>query len=443
MDSTTNSPPPLRRTAYLDGLRGFGALLVYILHHIGATHMEEHQVLENAFGHQGRYYFGAFPFVRIFFTGGHIAVGLFYLISGYVLAAKPLNFIHSRDMAKFAENVGSALFRRWIRLFLPVFGLTFIWMTSWHLLNFLPTGDMVPEPTYLAELSKWFKDQKGFSYFWAGIALSYYSFHAWSIPYEFRGSVVVYTVLVAVAGLGTSARLRVQCVLIFYFLFLLDGWGSALFVCGMLLADMEMLHARNELPKFYARVLTQPKKTYYFLLLAGMYLGGAPAATDKLADFKASPGWYYLSFLVPGACSDPGWFFRFWGGTFIMLAIPRLPWLRSFFETRFCQYLGRISFGLYLVHGPVLWSVGDRVYASIGLQRWGQDKTIPQWINCFPLPRWGIFGIETNFLLAQLFLFPLTIYLAEIFTRLVDEPSVQFAQWLFRKHVEPKRDSVL
>ena len=116
-----------------------------------------------------------------------------------------------------------------------------------------------------------------------------------------------------------------------------------------------------------------------------------------------------------------------------MVAIPRLPWLKSFFETSFCQYLGRISFSLYLVHGPVLWTIGDRIYAATGRVAEAHLRTAPQWINLFPFPGWGPLGLEVNYLLAHLILLPVTLLLAEAATKLFDEPSVRFTQWLYAR----------
>jgi hypothetical protein len=47
----------VNRTAYLDGLRGFAALLVYSLHHQvwGHSGMGGEFILENAFGWNGKY----------------------------------------------------------------------------------------------------------------------------------------------------------------------------------------------------------------------------------------------------------------------------------------------------------------------------------------------------------------------------------------------------
>lgn len=87
--------------------------------------------------------------------------------------------------------------------------------------------------------------------------------------------------------------------------------------------------------------------------------------------------------------------------------------------------------GFYLVHGPVLWTIGDRIYAASGRVREGHVGIVPDWINIFALPNWGPFGLEINYLLPHLILLPLTLCLAEAVTMLIDEPSNQFARWLF------------
>src|ERR1700712_4308318 len=128
------NPPTLRRTSYLDGLRGFAALVVYIQHHQLWAHaaIEAPKVFENAYGYEGKYFFSALPGVRTFFSGGHFAVTVFFVISGYVLSTKPLSLIQSGDYVKLGDNLASALFRRWLRLHIPVICTTFLYITSWH-----------------------------------------------------------------------------------------------------------------------------------------------------------------------------------------------------------------------------------------------------------------------------------------------------------------------
>jgi len=133
---------------------------------------------------------------------------------------------------------------------------------------------------------------------------------------------------------------------------------------------------------------------------------------------------------------DYKWFYLFWASSFIVAAIPRIPWLKAFFETRFNQHMGRISYAFYLVHGPILWTLGDRLYALVGWAQQAQFFGIPNWVNKFPLSKSGPLGLEIAFLVPHLILLPFTLWIAEIVTRLLDEPSVKFTQWFHSKTQE-------
>ena len=68
----TKSESSLSQTAYLDGLRGFAALLVYFLHHQvwGHSGVKGEFILENAFGWDKKYYFVCFPGILYLFLRG-------------------------------------------------------------------------------------------------------------------------------------------------------------------------------------------------------------------------------------------------------------------------------------------------------------------------------------------------------------------------------------
>lgn len=423
---------------YLDGMRGFAALLVYSLHHQvwGHSGVQGEFILENAFGWDNKFYAVCFPGLRVFFSGGHFAVAIFFVISGYVLSAGPLRALQNGEGSKLATRVGSALFRRWLRLFIPVLGTTFVWATSWHLLG-IRNGNVnaaLPERTYRDEIWKWYCDFKNFSFVFTGEANNTYNDHAWSIPMEFRGSIVVYTVLLALIQVETKQRLLCEVVLSWYFMYVVDGWFCCLFMIGMLLCELDLLAEKDELPHFLRFLRPTNNNHWGYLVVFGisLYLGGVPSISNDIAHLRQSPGWYLLSFLKPQAVYDFRWFYRTIAAALAMISIPRISPLRSFFENSFCQYLGRVSFGLYLVHGPVLWSLGDRIYAATGRVREGHIGIVPGWINYSPFPSWGPFGLEINYVAAHFILLPVTLWLADITTRLFDEPSVMFSQWLFR-----------
>jgi len=92
-----------------------------------------------------------------------------------------------------------------------------------------------------------------------------------------------------------------------------------------------------------------------------------------------------------------------------------------------------VSYGFYLVHGPVLWTLGDRLYAASGRVREGHIGVVPGWINLMPLPGVGPFGLEINYLIPQFVCLAFTLWLAELVTRLLDKPSLVISQWIYKK----------
>jgi peptidoglycan/LPS O-acetylase OafA/YrhL len=431
------TPEKLRRTAYLDGLRGFAALLVYWQHHVLWAHYDARTMLERGYGFEDKYAFATLPVVRHFFTGGHFAVATFFVISGYVLSTKPLSLLQAGDYAKLGDNLASALFRRWLRLYIPLMATTFIYMLTWHLFGFgkLYVEPAKPQSNLRDEIWNWYAQFKNFSFIFnmGGEPGFAYNFHTWSIPIEMKGSIIIYTALLAFSRLTRNARLVAECGLIFYFLYIADGWYGAIFTAGMLLGDLDLLAIKGDLPGFLRKLEPHKKAIYYLFFAVSMYFGSVPSHSWQLDELRQTRGWYLLSYLKPQAVFDFKWFFLFWAAVFLVASAARIPWLKRFFETRFCQYLGRVSYALYLVHGPVLWVVGDRLYAATGWSTAAHQEHIPWWVDRFKLPATGPLGLELSFLAPQLVLLPLTFWLAEMATRAFDEPAVKFAQWLYRK----------
>lgn len=428
-------PAKLRRTAYLDGLRGFAAVMVYLLHHQlwSHEHLMADRKLETAWGYNDEYYLAAFPVLRNFFTGGHYAVATFFVISGYVLSAKPLALIQSREYEKLVENVASALFRRWLRLYLPIVGVTLVVVFLWHWFGLL--ANFVPEHTLRAELWRWYIEFKSITWVFrsGGDPWFRYNPHTWSIPLEFKGSIIIYTAAIAFSRCTRNARLWCEVGLWYYFMYIADGAHFAMFVGGMFLCDMDLLAARDELPNWLNRLKPYKTQLMYVIFFASIILGGCPSWDAHEDGLKKSPGWRYLSFMKPQAVFDYKWFFLFWASFTIVLTTPHIGWLKRFFETRFCLYLGRISYMFYLVHGPILWILADRLYTATGFVKEGQEMVLPGWPNRLTLPMIGPFGMELAYIVPQMFLLPFTLWVAEIGTTLIDDPAIRLCAWLYKQ----------
>jgi peptidoglycan/LPS O-acetylase OafA/YrhL len=438
-----SKPEQLRPTAWLDGLRGFAAFIVYWHHHQLWTHqamtidgVPGNVILERGYGYEDQFHFATFYGIRNFITGGHMAVAIFYVISGYVLAAKPLSLIQTGEHLKVGDNLASALFRRWFRLYIPLIVTTFLYITSWHLFG-IWNAACEPKSTYAEEVWNWYVEFKNFSFiFKEGHPWVSYNQHLWSIALEMRGSIIIYTVLLALSRATTKARLWCEFGLIVYFLYITDGYYGALFVSGMLQCDLDSLARRSpgDLPWFLRRLEPYKQFIYWHLFWIGIFLAGVPSQSGEISMLRASPGWYWLSYLKPQAVFDPKWFYLFFAANFLIASIHRLQGLKKFFETRFCLYLGRISFSLYLVHGPVLLLLGDRLYSAVGWVRpYPRDqRMLASWLNIFPLPMAGPFGLEISFLLPHLILLPFTIWVADVVTRTVDDPALRISARLYK-----------
>lgn len=431
---------PLRRTAWLDGLRGFAAFMVYIQHNQlwARGTLAAREIFESGFGYNDRYYFVALPFIRTFFTGGHFAVTVFFVISGYVLSTKPLQLIQAGEYTKLGDNLGSALFRRWMRLYIPVMGVTLAFVVMCNIFN-IWVEPVEWKGSLRDELWSWYCEIKNFSFLYNMDPVLWlpFHFHSWSIPVEFRGSVVIYTTLMAFSRCRKNMRLLCELALTYYFLYIADGAHCSMFVAGMLLCDLDLLAMKGELPSWMTQLESRKKAIFYTLFGISMYLSGVPSLDQDVGKLSQTPGWVWLGLLKPQAVFDYKWFYLFIASVCLIASIPRIPWLKAFFETRFNQYLGHISFALYLVHGPILWTLGDRLYCAVGYARESHALGLPGWIDAFPLSKSGPLGFEPAVLLPQLILLPFTFWVAEITTKVFDENAVKFAQWVYKKTLDP------
>lgn len=171
------------------------------------------------------------------------------------------------------------------------------------------------------------------------------------------------------------------------------------------------------------------------VILFSMYLGGIPHCANA-ACIRDNPGWFILSFLAPSMdlAYDPKWHYLLPAAALLIISIKRIPWLIRFFERPFSQYLGSISYSLYLVHGPVMCVFADTLYAAVGWTERGPvlHSCLEPLVEVFSLPSWGPLGMETAFLVPQIILIPLTFGLANFVTWAVDKPSMRFSRWLYR-----------
>ncbi|KAF5627484.1 acyltransferase [Fusarium sp. NRRL 52700] len=400
-------------TLYLDGLRGLFSFLVFLRHFL----LPWEEGLDTGFGQNGDTSFIKLPIIRLLYAGP--TVPIFFIVSGFVLAYKPLKLIHKKDYNALGLYTMSSVLRRPFRLFLPPLVSTFIVAIAVSAgLYSAPYQDMPGwVPRYPEQLgSLWVQIWDWISFVLVDLThpwswkspMSEYDSHLWTIPIQFRASMIIYLTLLALA----RARVWVRgTALVFLCLYSLQQgrWEMYLFFAGVFLAErsLENHHDFGPLPSDGGESATKQlpirpsawsRILQKLLFFVGLYLSSYPRARN--AGFS-TPGYILLSSLT-----DRYIYWQSYGATLICWSLSRDRLLQKPFTSRPLRYLAKISFTLYLVHGPVLHLFGYSMVPAFQ----GLTGSSTPW------------QYQSGLLLALAVLAPIVVWIADLFWRAVDKP---------------------
>lgn len=240
------------QTAWLDGMRGLASFFVYNRHFASATHPN----IQVGYGTDDKNrWIIQLPFFHLV-VGGPAMVSLFFMISGYALSRSPLRAIHYQGSPEpCLMRLSSATFRRAARLFLPAVVSTFLVAICISLglydrghLAYNPEdmpGFWEPEPPqwrndpWNIQFKDWAANTWGFLKVWnpAGHA---YDVHLWTLPVEFRCSIILFIALVGFARCKANIRLALLGATLVYCHYT-DFWEGWLFFAGSFLAQLKLL----------------------------------------------------------------------------------------------------------------------------------------------------------------------------------------------------------
>lgn len=284
----------------------------------------------------------------------------------------------------------------------------------------------VPEARFSTQFMDWFKETCRLLNPWYNLRRALHGFIThpkyetvvWTIPLEFYGSFLCYFLLLTLAKVQSSSMRMGLVALLAVCAMGLGSWNMFCFSGGMLIADFNLGQDDNAL-----RLCTRKGSKFAWIALfaTAFYVAGLPTFMFADSYQKPMPGFEIVRFLTPESL-DMEDHARFWwslSGVSLLLSISQLTHLKRLFETYFCQYLGKISFSLYLIHEfcILLFGLGIKrlMLLLVGIDPESKESSGMYWMICviwYVLVTIPVFSIA-----AQM-------------EKYVDAPIVSFARWM-------------
>ncbi|KAJ1333168.1 acyltransferase family protein [Microdochium nivale] len=440
----SSRPPTPSSTQYLDGIRGVASLFVFTSHwlHWGPE--------GKGWGYGGSYHVLQLPFVNLFYAGAAM-VAVFFVISGFVLTHRSIQQMHRRAYADVYSGLTSSTFRRAVRLYVPaiVAGLV-AWVMARLGLVVLPPPPPIPgqpakgPPQHSAAELFGYLDYETDVWTWELPMGGIYNPQSWTITVQYRASLVIFVTVLGLTRTSTPVRLAVEAAITIHST-VHQRWDVAQFMAGMMLAEVEVLvrqfqrrqrsldenkeHTASDMGLGSGSVGTTASRHWsnslvvrltvkaglWLALVVGMFLASYPRIpnTEGPLFAWALHVWPFSQYRR-----------RVWLGVGTVLATSAAVFLEPVqrpFRSRPALYLGRISYALYLVHILCLYVYGvplRRYFEAIAASNIDATASGARgWAIIFSSP----------------IVYPVTIWVADVFYRAVEVPSTTLARALERK----------
>jgi len=237
----------------------------------------------------------------------------------------------------------------------------------------------------------------------------------WTIPLEYRSSLLLFMVQIAVVQFEHRYAMAIIVGLMAYSI-IAGQMDMLLFLGGFAIAMVQPWFASLEQKLARTTGWSILYNTALWCGFAiGLWLGSYPGVYAQ-----TSPGFRFISTWIP-----PTWTWRtYWWTSFSALlnvfCISQLAVLRSLLSKPLCLYVGRISFSIYVIHWFLMELVGN---LSLYFFTWATGN----------LDRHNKVLYAVGFTFSLSLVYTVVICCAHIFWTVVDVPSSRFSVWLVQR----------
>jgi peptidoglycan/LPS O-acetylase OafA/YrhL len=388
------------RIAYIDGIRGMAALIVVFYHYMLAFYPA--------------FFFITNPPPEYIHTSNNIeqtlaytplsilwnskfAVSLFFVISGYALSYKYF-------VTKEVEYLRSSVIRRYFRLEVPILFsviVSYLLLKSGAYTNFYTANNYTKSTAWFGHLWNVQPDFFGmlkegiYSSLFSGGTLPYNTV-LWTMIIEFIGSMLVFAILALFGNFPKRFLVYAILIIILHIDFI------PAFIIGLAMCDY-----------YHANDKKLDSKISVFLVFAlALYIGG-------YQQFEGSSIWSIFNYI---AYMDNSFPFIMGASLFVYAAI-NSSLLQRFFSTRIMQFLGKISFSLYLLHLLIIGSLACYLF------------------TCF----YSVLQLSYGLSFSLMFIISLTLTIGASFImyKYIDLSGIKLSKWVYKKFFTLVREEKL
>lgn len=330
----------IKRIEFLDGIRGWASLAVLLSHILMCflvlttpfLKFDRLRLIEDI--SNNNYLDIFFGIIIKFISDGHLAVLIFFVLSGYALSIGHL------DLGK--RKLTIAVTARYFRLMIPILITSLI---AYLLLKFKLMFNLevatTPEKSsgWLGRFYNFdasiidFIRFSVFDVFFKYDDYKTYNSSLWTMPIEIMGSFLIYAYL---GIFRTTEKILWRLILLLTSLLFIFAPLYSCFFIGYIIAEINKKNSRNSLFGYFKSNTVEIFFIFLFFICAifSTYFRG----NDHQACFFAS-------------C--------------IVLSVSFSQKLKLFFSNKLSNYLGRISFPLYLIQIPIICSWSSFLYLKL------------------------------------------------------------------------------